>query len=425
LLLQDDFKVEVRDFSCQPDSDGFVIGLAETGAFLAVPSEAVQILSLFRKGGTVGDVRRDYRARYSEEPDLGDFLNQLQGIGLVRVQIPLGLEGGSSDRQATLVQQTSPNLRFHFENVPQSLAKAIFSKTSLGLYAILALTALFLIVADPAIIPERAELVFKKNISLYFILFLIFQFVTVIIHEMGHLMAAKSRGVNARLGFGNRMWVIVAETDLTGIWSIPKNQRYLPLLGGPLMDVLILSMLGFVMTALHHGALTFPAQVTQFVRAMFLFLCFRLIWQMYFFVRTDFYYVFTTFFECKNLMMDTRDYIYNIAKRVLRVGRQVDQSAIGKRELWVIRCYSLVWLAGRLLAMFMLCFYLVPVLWHYLMNFIQTFGQGLSGGFYPVLDTLLVLFISGAIYGVGFYLWGKSILQEHRSTKEPVKRSET
>lgn len=403
--------IDFFPFTCQPDQDGFIVGRAETNTFLALPEEGVRILAWLQSGKTVGETAGLYQQTYGENPDLGDFLETMAESGLIKPTVDPTAE--TDEKQTAPAHPNQPALvQYHMTWLSESLAKAVFSRTSLWFYALLATSAIAVILANPAVFPSRSDMVFETNVSFWFISFLLFQLSSVMLHEIGHLAAARSRGVNARFGFGNRMWIIVAETDLTGIWSIPKKDRMLPLLGGPMVDVFLLSLGTYLLYALHNGLIVLPDQLAQFARAMFLFLCFRLIWQCYFFVRTDFYYVFTTFFECKNLLKDTEAFVSNKLKGLFRFGKQVDQSAISPREMKVIKTYSWIWGIGRSIALTVLFLYILPILWGYF----QIFYTGLtgSGGTGLMIDSLIVIGISFAIYGIGFVMWGRSLFQSMR-----------
>ena len=70
-------RVWVAPFTRQLDGQEFVIGLPETGTFLALPVEAIETLDWLSSGLTIGQVAQRYNDQYSEELDIEDFLIQL------------------------------------------------------------------------------------------------------------------------------------------------------------------------------------------------------------------------------------------------------------------------------------------------------------------------------------------------------------
>lgn len=413
MQLTPDQTIDFHPFTCQPDQDGFIVGRPETNTFLALPEEGVRLLSWLQAGKTIAETNALYQHTYGENPDLEDFVEAMTESGLVRLpEVEPSQAEGTDVPLAKPAASMQPQLvQYHMTWLSESLARKIFSRTALLFYALLAASAITLIAVKPGVFPSRSDFVFKQNTALWFICFLLFQLTTVMIHEIGHLAAARSKGVKARFGFGNRMWIIVAETDLTGIWSIPKRDRMLPLLGGPLVDVVILSFGTFLLFGFETNAIVWTPQLEQFARGMYLFICFRLVWQCYFFVRTDFYYVFTTTFECKDLLNDTQNFVMNKIKRLTGIGTPVDQSAIGAREMKYIKLYSWIWFVGRSLAIFVLIFYISPILWSYAVMFYNSFTGLSEGNLAPAVDSMVVIGISMAIYGIGFVMWGRSLFR--------------
>src|SRR5215470_18920970 len=76
--------VTVHSFTRQPDGDEIIIGRKETGVFLAVPPEAVEVLEHLAQGKSVGEAADLYQQRYGEAPDLDDFLGLLESKGIVQ-----------------------------------------------------------------------------------------------------------------------------------------------------------------------------------------------------------------------------------------------------------------------------------------------------------------------------------------------------
>jgi putative peptide zinc metalloprotease protein len=88
----------------------------------------------------------------------------------------------------------------------------------------------------------------------------------------------------------------------------------------------------------------------------------RIAWQLFFFLRTDGYYVISTLFDCRSLLSHTEDYLWYLSAQVRRAGRPVDQSAIPVREMRVIRQYPIVWILGRIVSLSAFAFVGVPAL---------------------------------------------------------------
>lgn len=413
-------QVAVYPFSRQVEGEEIVIGRVDTGVFLALPPDAVEILDSLAQGKTVGEAQDLYLKNHGEVPDVEDLLQFLQSKGFVRPSVkkdqkaePAPPAPGPASAPVPAADAEPPQIRYHFTNVPQSLAERLFGRTSLTICAFVMALAGLVALREPSLVPGRDALYFSEHSTFKTLLLILMGYTTVFIHEMGHLLAARAAGVPSRLGIGHRMWILVAETDMTGLWSVPKRKRYLPMLAGPLIDVVSASAILLLLFAESRRWIALPGLVHQLCAAMFFVYMMRLLWQCFFFVRTDFYYVIATFFGCKSLMRDTQVFLGNQFRRLFS-GNQVDQSRVPKSEMRVIRAYAWVWLIGRINAFIFLFFVTIPVATKYLQSSSGTLLSGFSQGSYAFFDALFVVIFYIVPLGIGFGLWIRSMTRRWR-----------
>jgi putative peptide zinc metalloprotease protein len=397
----DSSTVALLPFTRQIEGEEAVIGRPEQAVFLAIPVEALEILDQLAAGSTVGEAKEAYLAKHGELPDLESLLAYLALRGFI---------GGSAAAPAG-----PPPLRFHFAGIPQAFARKLFSPPMQLAAGALILLAFALAVAEPALRPSWRLLFFDRHVTLMSILLMFAGLLLTVVHEMGHLTAARARGVGSRLGIGNRMWVLVAETDMSGIWALPSRQRFLPILAGPLTDAVSLSAIILVLFAHLRGWLALPPVVHQLLQAMSVLYLLNLLWQCYFFVRTDLYYVYTTAFGCKNLLGDTQDYLKNLLARLLHRPQPVDQQGIPGREMRAIRFYSGFYLVGRVLALAVFFLVFVPLIVQYGVSIAQrVFSSPEQQGTYQQLDALVFGTLSTGVLVAGIFLWCKEIYRNWR-----------
>jgi len=217
------------------------------------------------------------------------------------------------------------------------------------------------------------------------------------------------------MGISNRLWYLVAETDLTGLWALPKRKRYLPFLAGVLIDAVSGSLLVLALFALEHHWLTLPIFTVRMLRALVLSYWLRILWQSFLFVRTDFYFVIVSLLNCKNLLKDTEDFVRNLARRVAPSLRFVDQSGIPVAERRVIRLYSVLWVGGRIMAFVVLFSITVPVAISYIRSLHGVFRAGYSANPYNFIDCVVLsaAFLIPVI--MGFVLWVGSLVRRERT----------
>src|SRR5262245_61432693 len=199
--------VQVYPFTRQQEGDEVVIGRPETGTFLALPSEAVELLDRLAEGRRLGEVEAEYERIHGLRPDLADLLAVLESKGLVG-------PGASATGGDTTVAGLPKPVRYHFGNIPQSVARVFFGPAALALYLGTIGVALALLIREPHLVPDRYSLYFADHKTLKLLLVVLVSYGSLFVHEFCHLLAARAVGVKSRFGISHRLWVLVAETDL-------------------------------------------------------------------------------------------------------------------------------------------------------------------------------------------------------------------
>ena len=397
--------IDVIAFTRQKEGEEVVIGRPDTNVFLSLPEEAVEILDNLSHGKTVGEAQAEFARAHSIEPDIDDLLLALEQRGFIR---PRGRSAALPPRANS---QAGKPVRYHFTNIPVATARLFFGPVPMAIYLTTIAVALIIAVMHPSLIPSPRHLIFSEHRTAKIVILSLISYGTIFLHEFAHLLAARAQGVKSRIGLSNRLWVLVAETDMTGLWAVPSRQRYLPVLAGPLLDSFSAAILFIVLFLESQGVLTLAPTLDQFLKAMIFLYMFRLLWQCFLFVRTDFYFVLTTFFGCKNLMKDTQVFIYNLFRRAIGSKNLTDQTYLPPRERRVVRLYSVLWVAGRGLALFSLFFITLPVLFHYIGTAALTVWRGYGGDPYQFFDSLVVGTLNLAPLAAGLFLWITSLVR--------------
>jgi putative peptide zinc metalloprotease protein len=400
-----DRRVEVYPFSRQADGDAIIIGRRDTSTFLALPAEAVEILDTLAKGQSVGEASAQYRARHGETPDMEDFLGLLESKGLVA-------RSGAANWHDTAVAPAAP--RFNFTGFPQPLAQLLFGPAGMTLATLTVGAGLVVACMAPSVVPRWDALYFDHNRTLMGITVILLSYVTLFIHEMGHLVAARAAGVDSRIGISHRLWIVVAETDLTGLWAIPRRRRYLPLMAGSVVDAVSASLVLVVLYASARGWIVLPHISWLLLRALFFVYLIQILWQFFFFVRTDLYYVLANLFSCRSLMQDTENFLKNVVAPWVPWFQVTDQGGIPASERRVVVLYSVFWLAGRLVAIGGLVLISLPLFWRYLLGVSATLQAGYAAHPYSFLDSLAMSTFSVVPFSVGMILWFRSLTKKWR-----------
>lgn len=413
-----DSRIAVYPFARQQDDDEIIISRLDTASVLVLPPDGVEILDCLATGMTIGELNTYYQNKYQETPDLDDFLQILEEAGFI---LPLK-ENQIINTQTVktiftdnTVEQKHPQ-QFHFTQFPEPLAQQLCSKFTFYLSLVIISIAGIAIILNPSIVPGWQSLVFTEHITLMNLSLMIIGFIGVCLHEMAHLVAARSFGIGTRLGIGHRMWILVAEADMTGVWILPNKKRYIPFLAGPLLDLTITSVLFIILFVVESGWMALPNTILLILRAVIFAYLLGLLWQCYFFLRTDFYYVIANYFRCKNLMGDAIDLLQNTFAKLFPWLRSSDQSHIPPKERQAIQIYAWFWVIGRIIALMVFAFVVVPILYNYILIIGQILLAGYQANPYAFIDALLIGTIVVAFQGFGIVLWIQSIYHSWRQT---------
>lgn len=398
----DEARVDIAPFVRQVEGDQATIGLPDAAIFLTLPVAAVEILDDLARGCTVGEARQRYLERHGEQAHVVDLLQQLAGRGFVRLSAAAGTV-------VDPVSRASTRHRYHLQWVKSEWASFAFGRPALSGYAAILAAGAAAAVWQPQAIPSRSALIETENMATFALFVSGLALFTTLLHEVGHVLAARARGVACRLGIGNRLWILVAETDMTGVWALPRQQRLLPILAGPLVDLVSLASVQVFLSAHEAGWLVLGGPIHRALQAAWWIYLLRLLWQCYFFLRTDFYYAATVLTGCANLMGDTEDYLRSRVAAWRKRGRVIDQSHLPEHEQRAVRAYAWVWLAGRgvvfgvlLLVQLPLLLAYAPAIWARLVGVAASGPRGL-------FDVAAVATLSLVVTATGLVMWWREL----------------
>lgn len=323
------------------DEDGeVVVGRRDTDSYGVFPPDGAELLRRLGSGVPAGEAARWYARTYGEPVDMAEFLGTIEELGFV------------ADEGAPAGPVTAPRW--------QRLGRWLFSPLAWICYLLLAVAAGAVMVVHPQLAPRTSELFFTPYLTVLALTELIGQIPLVLLHESFHALAGRRLGVHSTLRIGRRLYFVVFETNLDGLVTVPRSKRYLPMLAGMLCDLLIVSIFTLVAVATLR-----PDGSVSVIGAVCLALSFgtllRVVWQFYFYLRTDLYCVVATVLGCNDLHTAARRILRNRFRRLL--GRvPLDESGLHPRDRAVGRWYSWLVLAGYTFSIGTLVFVGLPAL---------------------------------------------------------------
>lgn len=308
------------------DEDGEVtVGCPDTGAYIVLPGDGAELLRRLAAGLTQRQAADWYRQAYGEPVDVGDFVAGLGEAGFLR-------SGGEA--------AVSGPVRW------QRLGAAVFSPAGGACLAGLLITWLVLMTRHRAFVPGYQQFFFTRYLTLIEAVTFLGQFPLLLIHESAHALAGRRLGLRTSLSVGRRLYYLVFETAMDGLVAVERRRRYLPMLAGMLADLAVCAILTII-ADLTLDAAGQPSLAGRIALALSLATLLRIVWQFYFYLQTDLYYVVVTVLRCVDLQTVARELLADRFRRLLRrSGPRADPSRWHPRDRAVAAWYSWLLLAG-------------------------------------------------------------------------------
>ena len=241
-----------------------------------------------------------------------------------------------------------------------------FGRTAAILWAVLVAAAIVELVRSPSALPRDREFYWTRYVGLAFGINALLWWLCTFGHEFMHLAAARSLNVPARIGLGTRLNYLVAQTDVTGIWLVPRRFRYRVYLAGMAWDMAVIASVTLLLP-LSPSILSGP------LAALRLSLLVGLAYECAIYMRTDLYFVLLDLLRCRNLWSDASAYLTwclgHVVRRVLR-GRRgslgledpAPLTRLSAREARSVRVYTVLLVAGSAVTLLAWVVVLIPIL---------------------------------------------------------------
>ncbi|WP_329791683.1 hypothetical protein V1227_07105 [Lentzea sp. DG1S-22] len=306
------------------DGDEVTIGRADVDSYGIFPGEGAELVRRLVAGDTPREAAEWFERTYGESVDIEDVVGALDELDLVR-------------KSGEVVTEAAP-VRF------SALGAALFSPIAWLFYAALAGWALYAMVVNADLRPTYHNIFFSD----YYMVIQVGLFVAAVplllLHESFHALAGRRLGVRSRLRVGRRLYFIVLETSLDGLVAVPRRRRYLPIVAGLLADVLGIAACTVAADLTRHadGSLSGPG---RFLLAVAFAALLRVVWQFFFYLRTDIYVLVSTVLGCVDLHGAAQRIFRNRVRRLF--GRpEEDESVLHPVDRRVARWYSWLVVVG-------------------------------------------------------------------------------
>jgi putative peptide zinc metalloprotease protein len=358
----------------RPDDDDaakIIVGRAEIGEFAGLPAVCGKAIRLLDEGRRIGEVAAAIAVEDRLEVDVAGLVASLIGLSFVREV---------SGRPVP--DQRTEAVRDHFRFLEQRHVQWIFRLPAKLVWAVVCTAGALTVVRHPWVVPERADFFWSHYVGLSILVNVAFFSLATTAHEMMHLIAARSLGVPARISLGTRLHYLVAQTDVTAIWGVPRRHRYRVYLAGLSCDIFLAAAMLLCIVYL-----PLPALIEGWLRAFVLCLVLGIALQAQVHMRTDLYFVLRDLLRCRNLFDDGLAYARHFFRRVIgtvpgaRRPQQADPTAgMAAHERRAIRVYAVFLCLGTACTLAVFGCYGIPIAATALIHAGTALWNGVNGG---------------------------------------------
>ena len=382
------------------EEDGLVlVGRQDIGSYVSLPADAVEVIDLLDSGVPVGEVKKLLEAKYGEEAEVEEFIQDM--IAHEMVHCIDGIE----------IPTTSHVQKNLFSRITQRHVRWMFSPYLQIVYLFMAVSCLIVFVMVPQYRPQPRDYFFHPWYSVAALFMTFFGWVLVAVHELAHLFAAKSVGIEGNFSISNRLVFVVAQTTLGNIWAVPRRNRYIVYCAGMAWDTVMVFLCLMLLLLSDRGLLTLPALWYNFLKAVIFIKVWGVIWQFRFNMQTDVYYAVANFFRCTNLLGDSQNLIKNGISYLRRRTEKTDFSSTPLHEMKAIKWYSLLYFVGTSVTLATYFFRTIPLLWLQIGRAYQGVTAGYTADPEIFIDAVVLICLTGFNFGLlGFAIlrprWG-------------------
>ncbi|MDQ6422244.1 PqqD family protein [Paenibacillus sp. LHD-117] len=263
-------RIDLSHLTVQRDGDEYTIGDPRISRFIRVPEPALYVIERADGTRTVRDIQEQILQERELDVDVLDFMTQLQALGLAADVAP-----AADKRAMSLV-----------DRLAERIGALLFTGHAAWVYVSALAAVLLLFVLRPEFLPHYRDMFVLPVVGGNALFVSLIACLLIFLHECAHLLAARGVGVRARMRVNIRYIVIVAETEMTGLWGHAPAKRYFPYLAGMAWDCLLIA------TALLVQLATEPDSIANdCARLVILLLMLGILSQFMVFLRTDLYFV--------------------------------------------------------------------------------------------------------------------------------------
>lgn len=391
MTLTNNSRLSIVQIDIRKDKKNNIIEDMFTGEFYEMPEVCVDAINLINKGMHLGEIERLLKDKYpNEEVNILDFAEQLLGLGLIAE-----IDGVKVEKQ----QKQKEKLGFQW--ISPKVGKFFFNKFTYLFYFLLLIVNLFLFITKPTLFPHHMDIFVFDTMVFNVILWMLFTFFFVLIHEFGHVLSMRAHDLPTKVEIGHRLFFVVLETDMSSVWKLAPKERNVLYLAGLCFD-------NFLLFIALIFQLMFP-DVSGIVNGLMSLAVFdivlRMIYQCCIYVKTDLYYVFENVSGCYNLMENAQE---KIRQRLTFLKKKSSDEVVFSDEKNTVFLFSIFYFLGIAVSIALYFIYYIPEVVHAGKQLLPGYGQPPTS--LAFWDAVLFTLQIGIFIALLLYSWRKKYL---------------
>lgn len=404
----------------EPEDSGlYGVVRLDTDDNIFITREDLDILENLQQGFTVGETAHKLGIQSKDIYDIIEFFGKTNFIKSV-----------DSIELADETEKIKPLL----PGLKQGWFKWIFSEvilTAIGVYILIGIVFFYTVER----IPTYTEYFWTADPFIVFTVNILIAHLASFIHEIGHFIATKAAGGEARIRLNYRYIFVVYQTDNYYLSIAPKLMRYMVYLAGIVVDIFIIATIYwmFKLSALYG------INIQAWKGIMLVIVLTEIegiVWEFNAFLETDVYNFLSDYLDQPRLYMTMRKFIahkvqsshspimYPIKPILLRVlsNRDVSQEegddlrVLSRNERQGIALYSLVFIGGIIVTTVIYAFFTIPrdltliiLSFYRLLDAIKVFDL------FGIFKAVTVIGLVTSVYGLLLILYIQSQRRKHKS----------
>ncbi|MCD5316953.1 hypothetical protein [Kineosporia babensis] len=355
----------------QPEGEQVTVGRRDIDVYIVVPPDGAEVIRRLEEGRTPRETADWYFTEYGETLDIHDLVESLEECQFLRPP-----DAG---------ERPPPEaVRW------RRLGRVLFSLPVLLSFGLAIVAAAVAAAQKPDLLPRYEHMFFSSYYSISQLGLFLIGIPLIMVHEAFHALAGRRLGLNSRLRLDRRLYFVVLETSMDGLVTVPRRQRYLPILAGLLFDVVSIASMMLIadLTRTPEGSFS---NVGRLCLAVALVSWLRVLWQFNFYLRTDLYVLFTTVLGLNDLHGVTKQVIRNRFHRLLgHPERVVGPDGWDPADVRASRWYAWLVVVGYTVSLVSFAWLVLPATLHIITGVAERFAAGTRTPLPELIDSAVV-----------------------------------